>query len=1103
MVKKIDATKNGDFLPRSPELSSENFKDVIMQLQSDMPSQEIVLEDSGFRRKNSKLSWGSLRTKAMAFAITIGTLPVLATGIFAYNLANQSITKQISHNQEAQAISVADKFNRFIFDRYGDLQVLSNLTILTNPKVRAAASVEDKEAVLNQYVNIYKVYDSIAVYDLQGTLIAKSDAPAPSNSQDREYFQTVIKSGRPYVEQPRQGVNNQLSVFMAAPVKDVTTGEIIAIVRTRLPVSVFQQVIPEHGKSGYEYHLIDAEGKFFLADENRQVGRNATGDFPGLERLRAAQLTDTFITTDKIDNYQKLVSYVPLTPKEGMPNFNWQVLVASDTSIAFATQRQLLLTIAIGTGVTALLVGAIAALLVKRTTSPILDATDAVQQIADGNLDARIDINGDDEIALLGTNINQMALKLQEQILRQAAEAEQVKIFTEIMLSIRQSLNLEDLLNTTVSEARRALKADRVVIYRFTHDMGGYIGAESVVAGWPEALRDSIEDPCIGRDLIEAYKRGRVVATKNVFEADFAPDHLKLMERLQIKSNLVTPILKGHELFGLLIAHHCSEIHEWQPYEINFLTQLATQLGLTLDRVALLEHTQVLKDVAIHTSQSLNPQDIFNASVHDIRKAMKADRVVVYLFDENWRGTIAAESVVSGWPRALGAEIHDPCFVNYVEKYKRGRVVATDNIYKAGLTNCYLKQLEPFAVKANLVAPIVIGDNLVGLLIAHQCSSPRAWQPSEIDLFEQLARQMSMGLERADLLAATEQARQLAEATSIEQRQQKEELQQQLLELLQDIEGAAMGDLTVRADVTVGEIGTVADFFNSIVENLREIVTKVKYSATQVNYAIGDNESAIRQLAEQAVKQAEEISHTLDSVDDMVMSIQAVAQSAQEAASVARAASQTAETGGTAMNLTVQNILNLRETIGETAKKVKRLGESSQEISKVVSLINQIAVQTNLLAINAGIEAARAGEEGRGFAVVAEEVATLAERSASATQEIEQLVANIQMETSEVVKAMEIGTSQVVEGTRLVEDTKQSLRQILDVSQHIDELVQSISTATVSQVETSEAVTKLMKEIAQVSEVTSQFSRQVSASLHQTIEISEELQETVGAFKIN
>jgi methyl-accepting chemotaxis protein len=217
---------------------------------------------------------------------------------------------------------------------------------------------------------------------------------------------------------------------------------------------------------------------------------------------------------------------------------------------------------------------------------------------------------------------------------------------------------------------------------------------------------------------------------------------------------------------------------------------------------------------------------------------------------------------------------------------------------------------------------------------------------------------------------------------------------------------------------------------------------------------------------------------------------------------VARTASTTAEEGGIAIERSVQNIFTLRETVAETAKKVKRLGESSQRISKVASLIDQIALQTNLLAINAGIEAARAGEEGQGFAVVAEEVGELAARSAAATREIEQIVDNIQKETAEVVEAMELGTSQVVEGTNLVEGAKQSLHQILDVSRQIDTLVQSISTATVSQAETSQAVTELMKAIAIVSEHTSNSTRKVSSSLKETVEIAQELQESVGTFNV-
>jgi methyl-accepting chemotaxis protein PixJ len=350
-------------------------------------------------------------------------------------------------------------------------------------------------------------------------------------------------------------------------------------------------------------------------------------------------------------------------------------------------------------------------------------------------------------------------------------------------------------------------------------------------------------------------------------------------------------------------------------------------------------------------------------------------------------------------------------------------------------------------------------------------------------------------------LAAREQMDAQTEIAERE-RQRNEVIQAELFKFLSSIESASSGDLTVRANITDGSIGIVADFFNSIVESLREIVTRVKSTAAQVNNSVGNNEGAIRQVAEEALKQSNQIAQTLNAVEMMANSIQEVAQNAQAAARVSRTAATTAEIGGKTIEQTVNSILQLRETVASTAKKVKRLGESSQEISKVISLINQIAMQTNLLAINASIEASRAGEEGRGFAVVAEEVGELATKSAQATQEIEEIVENIQEETQQVVAAMEIGTAQVVEGTRLVENTKQSLEQIVSVSYQIDRLLQSISTATISQAETSQTLTQLIEEVSLVSQRTSNASRQVSDSLEATVKIARELESSVGTFKV-
>ncbi|MGF1487297.1 MAG: methyl-accepting chemotaxis protein [Prochloraceae cyanobacterium] len=524
----------------------------------------------------------------------------------------------------------------------------------------------------------------------------------------------------------------------------------------------------------------------------------------------------------------------------------------------------------------------------------------------------------------------------------------------------------------------------------------------------------------------------------------------------------------------------------------NLLVQVRSLLNKQAEEA---KRTKILAELS-RARDSREIESSFNKLLIEARQTLQADRTIIYKFDRDWQGKIIAESVGAEFLNSIGAEIYDPCFADkYVEKYQAGYTSAISNIYEAGLTQCHLKQLEPFGVKANLVVPIGIGNQLYGLLIAHQCATTRNWQPGEIDYLAQLGTQIGLSLSSYTLL---EQKKLEAER----EREQKEAMQEELLQLLNDVEGASQGDLTVRAEISASEIGIVADFFNAIIENLRDIVTKVQQTATKVNKSVGDNEIAIRQLSDEALKQATQISETLNSVENMAISIQKVADNAKAAAEVARSASNSAQNGELAMDRTVETILQMRETVSETAKKVKRLGESSQQISKVISLIDQIAMQTNLLAINAGIEAARAGEEGRGFAVVAEEVGELAEQSAAATKEIQQIVENIQQETAEVADAMEIGTAQVVEGTRLVENTKQSLAEIVQVSRQIDSLVQSISTATVSQAETSQSVTNLMQEISRISQRTSQSSRQVSGSLKETVEVAKQLQSSVSTFVV-
>ncbi len=348
------------------------------------------------------------------------------------------------------------------------------------------------------------------------------------------------------------------------------------------------------------------------------------------------------------------------------------------------------------------------------------------------------------------------------------------------------------------------------------------------------------------------------------------------------------------------------------------------------------------------------------------------------------------------------------------------------------------------------------------------------------------------------ILTTTSEAQRKAQ----EQEQAKEDLQRQVIRLLDDVEGAARGDLTVQAEVTADVLGAVADSFNLTIQNLREIVQQVSAAALQVTKSSSDNEMFARSLSADALRQAEELAVTLNSVQVMTESIQRVADSAREAEEVARSASATALRGGEAVERTVAGILEIRETVAETTRKVKRLAESSQEISKIVALISQIASRTNLLALNASIEAARAGEAGRGFAIVADEVRQLADRAAKASKEIEQIVLQIQGETSGVMTAMEEGTQQVIEGTRLAEQAKRSLEDIIQVSNRIDVLVRSITADTVEQTETSRAVAQVMQSVELTAQETSQESQRVSASLQNLVGVARDLLTSVERFKV-
>jgi len=509
------------------------------------------------------------------------------------------------------------------------------------------------------------------------------------------------------------------------------------------------------------------------------------------------------------------------------------------------------------------------------------------------------------------------------------------------------------------------------------------------------------------------------------------------------------------------------------------------------------QRSHLLQEIAYSISQVNTVQQVWQTAVESSKDVLKCDRVIYHHFESDWSGKIVAEAVTAGFPQALGTQINDPCFAEgYAEAYQQGKVKAVTNIYRENLNDCHLKMLEPLAVVASLVTPVVSANQLAGLLIAHQCSEARAWQEDEISLLAQIAEQVGTTVEKIELLERQQQAQQ-------QERAAKENLQRRALELLMEVDPVSQGDLTVQVKVQEDEIGTIGDSYNTTIESLRKLVSQVKNAAIQVSTTTTEKDLSIKELSTGASAQTGEINTALERIQGITNSIQAVAHNAKAAESAMLKATQTVRAGDEAMNQTVAGFQEIRDTVAATAKKVKRLGESSQKISKVVNVIGSFADQTNLLALNASIEAAHAGEEGRGFAVVADEVRSLARQSAEATAEIEALVAEIQSETNEVVAAMEAGTEQVVAGTKLVDKTRSSLIQIGDVSQEINQLVGEIAAATVEQSQDSEAVSQTMLQVAAISSKTATEAGDVSASFQDLLTVARELQDSVAKFKVS
>ncbi|MBW8368436.1 MAG: methyl-accepting chemotaxis protein [Arenimonas sp.] len=342
-----------------------------------------------------------------------------------------------------------------------------------------------------------------------------------------------------------------------------------------------------------------------------------------------------------------------------------------------------------------------------------------------------------------------------------------------------------------------------------------------------------------------------------------------------------------------------------------------------------------------------------------------------------------------------------------------------------------------------------------------------------------------------------DQRRRLGTTQELNQRNQEA-----ILRLLDEMGSLAEGDLTVKATVTEDITGAIADSINFAVEALRSLVSTINETAVQVAAAAQETQATAMHLAEAAEHQAQQIASASAQINEMASSIDEVSKNSVESADVAQRSVQIAAKGAEVVRQTIQGMDNIRDQIQETSKRIKRLGESSQEIGSIVELINDISEQTNILALNAAIQAASAGEAGRGFAVVADEVQRLAERASNATKRIEALVQTIQSDTNEAVSSMEQTTAEVVAGARLAEDAGLALGEIEKVSNDLADLIQNISQAARQQSNAATSITATMSVIQEITTQTSHGANQTAESIGNLAQLAADLRRSVADFKL-
>jgi GAF domain-containing protein len=399
----------------------------------------------------------------------------------------------------------------------------------------------------------------------------------------------------------------------------------------------------------------------------------------------------------------------------------------------------------------------------------------------------------------------QQAIALKDAMQRQ-------RTLTEVVSKIRSSLDTELILQTTCQELCKLLKVERVAVYRFHENWSGEFVSQYGIADptWVSAIpfgQNMVwEDTHLQETKGGRYRNNESFAVADIYDVGHSRCHLDLLEQFKVRAYALAPIFVGRTLWGLLAAYQHSAPRQWGTVEVEFLGQVASQLGVAIQSANLLSQTQIraeelqqsaqqrqiLFDVVAKIRESLDLETIFKTTVQEIRRSLKADRVGVFRFEAGTNfcnGEFIAEDVSPKFGIALGLKVKDQCFAEqYADEYTKGRVQVISDLNKAGFKDCHQEFLERLEVKAQIIVPLLEGEKLWGLLCVHQCNRTRVWEDADLKFITQVAAQLSVALKQANLLNQTrDQTDKLAQTLK--------DLQQAQIQMIQSEKMASLGQL--------------------------------------------------------------------------------------------------------------------------------------------------------------------------------------------------------------------------------------------------------------------------------------------------------------------